>query len=228
MAIQPSLAETAYTWDGLIAGEYVGRSGTLETRASSTDAEYTRGRLLNKDVDGKYHPLSSTETTVALNATGEVIANNLQAASGTAPIPFVLAQPPIPGTVTIATTADASATVVAALGTDNGQGYGVGAGGRFTIDYQTGQGVAYLAAAATNGDDLKAGYKHRTPDAADSGETLMALPCAVLLESRTGAEVIAGDVVTTVAIAGTFVRSKLLGYSAGYEAHLNKLGIYTV
>lgn len=228
MATQPSLAETAYTWDGLVGGDYKSRGVILETRAGSVDAEYAVGRLLNIDVDGKYHPISSTETTVALNATGEVVKNNLAAASGTAPIPFVLAHPPIPGTVHLATTADGSATVLKELGTDNGHGMGVGADGSFTIDYETGQGIAYLASAATDTNDLKAGYKYRTVDAADSAETLLGMPKAILMESVTGAAVIAADVKATAAIAGTFVRSKLLGYSAGYEPHLNRLGIFTV
>lgn len=226
MATQPSLVETAYAWDGLIGGEYKGRGITLETRAGSVDADYAAGRLLNIDVDGKYHPISSTETTVALNATGEVIKNNLAATDLI--IPFALAAPPIPGTVALATTADGSATPVIVLGTDNGKGKGVGAGGWFEIDYETGRGVAYLTTAPTATHDLKAGYKNRAVDAADSAETLLGMPKAILMENVTGAAIIAGDVKATAAIAGTFVRSKLAGYSAGYEAHLNTLGIYTV
>lgn len=209
----------------LAKGPYVAESITIEQDAGVIAGEYVVGRLLNKDVDGKYHLLANAETTVALGATTEVVGNNLQAASGTAPIPFVLAKPPIPGTVSMATTTDGSATPVQVLGTDNGRGMGVGAGGRFTIDYDTGQGVAYLAAAVTNGDDLKAGYKHRTPDAADSGETLLGLPRIILAEDVDIVALAAGDVVTVGWRKGGFNEDLVLSYSAGYKEHLRSIGI---
>lgn len=228
MNTQPSLASADYTWDGLLGADLPLQTIaiTLEQRASSTDAEYSRGRLLNVDVDGKYHPISSTETTVALNASGEVVKNNMQATDPLT-VPFVLAKPPVPGTVHLATTADASATIKKELGTDNGEGRGVGADGWFTIDYETGNGVAYLATAVTNGDDLKAGYKYRAVDAADSAETVLGMPKAILAEDVLGASVVAGDVKTIAYVAGEFKQSKVLGYSAGYEKHLNRLGIFT-
>lgn len=225
--MQPSLTTGTFTWDKLLGADLPIETiaCTLEQRAGSTDAEYARGRLLNQDVDGKWHIISSTETTVALNATGEVIKNNL--AGTDLQIPFTLANPPVPGTVNLATTADGSATVLKQLGVDNGEGRGVGADGWFTIDYDTGTGIAYLATAPTATNDLKAGYKYRAVDAADTAETQRALPRAILAEDIAGASVIAGDVVTVAYVRGEFRRAALLGYSAGYEGHLNKIGIVT-
>lgn len=225
--VQPALTTGTYAWDKLLGADMPieTRSITLEQRAGSLDAEYARGRLLNQDVDGKWHIISSTETTVALDAAGEVIKNNL--ATTDLQIPFKLAKPPIPGTVHLATTADASATVLKELGVDNGEGRGVGADGWFTIDYETGAGIAYLATAPTATNDLKAGYKYRAVDDADAAETQKAMPKAILAEDVPGASVVAGDVVTTAYVAGEFNRSALLGYSAGYEPHLNRLGIFT-
>lgn len=227
MSSQPSLSTGTYAWDGVMGAHLhiETASITLEQRAGSTDAEYKRGRLLNVDVDGKYHPVSSTETTVALNATGEVIKNNL--AGTETVVDTVLAKPPLPGTVTVATTADGSATPVLALGTDNGEGIGIGANGHFTVDYETGQIRAFFVTAPTATHDLKAGYKYRAVDAADSGETLLGMPKAILAEDVLGADVVAGDVKAIAYVAGEFKQSKLLGYSAGYEKHLNRLGIFT-
>lgn len=214
------------TYDNLIAsGRPLAVGITLEQDAGAVAGEYIRGRLLVKDVDGKYHFVSSTETTVALNATGEVIRNNLLAASGVAPLPFTLANPPIPGTVHLATTADGSATILKELGTDNGQGVGVGADGWFTIDYATGRGVAYLNTAATDTNDLKAGYKYRAIDPADSGETIVGLPTAILAEDILLAAIVAGDVVTAAYVEGEFLASGLSGYSSGYKDHLRSVGI---
>lgn len=225
--MQPSLTTGTFTWDKLLGADLPIEtiSVTLETRAGSTDAEYARGRLLNQDVDGKWHIISSTETTVALNASGEVIRNNL--ATTDLQIPFVLAKPPVPGTVQVATTADGSATILKNLGVDNGEGRGVGADGWFIIDYDTGAGVAFLTTAPTATNDLKAGYKYRAVDDADAGETQRALPRAILAEDVLGASVVAGDVVTLAYVRGEFRRAALLGYSTGYEGHLNKIGIVT-
>lgn len=209
----------------LAKGPFVSESITIEQDAGAVAGEYVVGRLLNKDVDGKYHLLAAAETTVALAATTEVVIDNLAAASGTAPLPFALAKPPIPGTVHLATTATGSATVLKELGTDNGKGVGVGADGSFTIDYETGRGVAYLASAATDTNDLKAGYKHRTPDAADAGETLLGLPKVILAEDVDVASLVAGDVVTVAYTKGGFNKELVLSYSAGYKDHLRSIGI---
>jgi hypothetical protein len=225
---QPSgIFHTDFVFDALIAnGPVKTASVTLERKVGAVSTDFVRGRLLQVDVDGKGHILSSTETTVALNATGEVIKNNLLAASGVAPIPFTLAHPPIPGTVHLATTADGSATILKELGTDNGHGAGSGAGGNFTIDYATGQGVAYLATAATDTNDLKAGYTYRGVDPADAGESLSGLPTHILAEDVAAAVIDAADVVVTAYVAGEFLATGLVGYSAGYKPHLRTLGIF--
>lgn len=225
---QPSgLTETAFVYDNLIAnGPVKTASITLERKIGAVTADFVRGRLLQVDVDGKGHMISSTETTVALNATGEVVKNGLLAASGVAEIPFVLAHPPIPGTIHLATTGDGSATVLKELGVDNGYGEGIGADGRFTIDYQTGQGSAYLTSAATDTNDLKVGYKYRAVDAADAAESLAGMPTHILAEDVAAALIDAADVVVTAYTAGEFLATGLVGYSAGYNPHLRTLGIF--
>lgn len=226
---QPSGITTrgSMTYDALIAsGPVRTRSLTIERKIGAVAADFARGRCLQIDVDGKGHMISSTETTVALNASGEVIKNGLLAASGTDPIPFVLAKPPIPGTVHLATTADGSATVLKELGVDNGQGRGVGADGWFDLDYETGQGVAYLASAATDTNDLKAGYKYRAVDAADAGETLAGMPKAILAEDVDATLIDAADQVATVYVAGEFLATGLVGYSAGYKEAMRVLGMF--
>ena len=212
----------------LAKGPFVTKSITIEQDAGAIAGEYVVGRLLNVDVDGKYHLLAAAETTVALAATTEVVIDNMLAADGIVPRGFVLAQPPIPGTVHLATTATGSATVVKELGTDNGEGVGVGADGWFSIDYETGKGVAYFTTATTDTHDLKAGYKHRTPDAADSAETRMGMPKVILAEDVTLASVIAGDVRTIAYVSGGFNKELVLSYSAGYEKSLQKLGIHLI
>jgi len=229
MNTQPMLETgTGVTWDGLLGNSgdnFETKSIVIEQRAAMTDAEVARGRLLNADVDGKYHPISSAETTVALNASGEVLVNDMAGTETQADV--VLAHPPIPGTVTLATTADGSATHVVELGTDNGEGQGKGAGGHFTVDYETGIIHVVFTTAPTIHHDLKAGYKYRAVDAADSGETLLGMPKVILAEDLVGQDVIDGDVTTIAYVAGVFNRAALKGYSAGYESHLNRQGIYT-
>jgi hypothetical protein len=119
------------------------------------------------------------------------------------------------------TTANGSATIKKELGTDNGMGEGVGADGRFTIDYNTGAGVAYLTTAPTDGDDLKAGYRHRTAGAGPEG-----LPTRILGEDIAAAAIAARDVVAPTYWSGTFNRRALIGYSAGYDGWLRQHGIY--
>lgn len=215
------------TFDGLIAnGPVKTRSITIELDADAADTLYVRGRLLNKDVDGLYHAISSTETTVTLGATTEVVVDAMLAASGTAPVPFTLAHPPVPGTVHIATTATGSATVLKELGTDNGSGYGEGAGGHFTIDYATGAGVATFLTAVADTNDLKAGYKYRAMDAPDSLETIGGLALVILGEDIPASRINAASIRTFAYDAGEFNASKLYGYSAGYLEILRGFGIY--
>lgn len=214
-------------YDGLIAnGPVKTRSITLESNASATDALYARGRLLNKDVDGKYHALSSTVTVVAISATAEVVVDNLAAASGVTPLPFTLAHPPIPGTVHLVTTATGVITTLKNLGTDNGSGYGVGADGHFTIDYATGAGEATFNSAATDTNDLKAGYSYSAEDAPDAGETAGGLDYVILGEDIPATRLIAGDVVTFAYDGGEFLASGIQGYAAGYLEVLRRVGIY--
>lgn len=209
--------------DLVVGGPLRTRSITLEQYASATGDDYVRGALLNVDVDGKYHLISNTVTTVALNTTGEVLLNN---AAGTETILVkYLAAPPLPGTVTIASTADGSATPVVAFGTDNGEGEGKGAGGSFTVDYETGRVVINVVTALTATHDVKAGYQYRAVEAADSGETQTAMPKAILAETVTDAAVIAGDVVVTAYIGGQFASAAIPNYSSAYRRHLRRLGI---
>lgn len=214
-------------FDNLIAnGPVKTRSIVIEIDADATDALYVRGRLMNKDVDGLYHPISSTVTTVAISATAEVIIDGLLAATSLVPLPFTLAHPPIPGTVHLVTTANGVITTLKNLGTDNGNGYGVGADGHFYIDYATGAGVATLTTAATDTNDLKAGYQYRAMDAPDATETAGGLDFVILGEDITAAAIAAASVRTFAYDAGEFLASGLLGYSAGYLEHLRRVGIY--
>jgi hypothetical protein len=192
---------------------------TLAQDVGATVLTHVRGRMLNKDPEtGLWHPLSSTETTVALDATGEVIVNAIGATL--LEFNFQLAFPPIPGTVTLATTADGSATVLKALGTDNGLGRGAGADGEFTIDYQSGKGRAILATTGGATNDLKAGYKHRTPALPTPPLIPQGLPVRILAETHTAAVVAAGDVVTVAYSEGHFNTGALVGWSAGFASAL--------
>ena len=216
---EPFFARTSNTRDNLLYdGDVMTKPIDLADNDSADDDYAVRGKLVAIDGNGRGVVLDEDETTIALDATGEVLANNLQAASGTAPIPFTLSKPPVPGTVTLATTANASATPVLALGTDNGEGYGAGAGGSFTIDYRTGKGVAYPNAAATNGDDLKAGFKHRTGG----------MPEGILIHTHTGDAVKAGPIASGIYVQGQFNKNAIPNWSDGYEYHLRQLGIYVV
>jgi len=193
---------------------------TIAQDVSATELTHVRGRMLNKDPEtGLWHPLSSTETTVALDATGEVVSN----AIGTTLLEFnfMLAFPPVPGTVSLGVTADGDATVLQDLGTDNGLGRGEGADGQFTIDYNSGKGRAILnavAGGATN--DLKAGYKHRTPALPTPPIIPEGLPVRILAEPLTAAVVAAGNVVTVAYKEGHFNTGALVGWSAGFASAL--------
>lgn len=216
----PGVSTQSFQVDNLFLTDQqiITKSITLAQDAGET-ATVKRGQLLvQHPTTLKYVKVAAAETTVALNATGEVIKNNLAATDLL--VPFVLAKPSIPGTLTLAVTADGSATVVKALGTDNGSGVGVGADGRFTIDYQTGQGVAYITTAPTAGHDLKAGYTHRAIASGYQG-----VPSVILTEDIIAADLVAGDVVS-IGYEGGHVRgSALTGYSAGYRPLLRDVGI---
>ncbi len=223
---QPMFAESVDRgFDGLIAnGPVKTRSVTLEVDADADDDLYVRGRLAYRDADGKYHAIGSTENTVAIAAAGEVGAN---AVDGTAvTFTFTLAHPPVPRSVRIVTTADASATVVKDAGTDNGFGSGVGPDGSFTVNYNTGQVTVTFTAAPTATHDVKAAYKWRTVDAPDTGETQAALPMCILGEDIPASRINVADVVTFAYDAGEFNASKLFGYSPGYQEALRMGGIY--
>ena len=205
--------------DKLFAEAVQGESMTLAQDAAAT-VDVKRGHLLVLNpTTGKVMPLAAAETTVSLGATTEVIKNNLAVTDLV--IPFVTAKPPIPGTVSLATTVDGNATPVQVLGTDNGRGVGSGADGWFTIDYITGRGVAYLAAAPTATHDLKAGYKHRNPGSGYNG-----LPHAILAEDVAKASTVAGDVVVPVYRVGIVSPDGLIGYSAGYREYMKDRGLY--
>lgn len=191
----------------------------LADNNSAGDTYAVRGSLVSLDANNRGVVLDVTATVIALNATGEVLVNNMLAADGVIARPFVLSKPPIPGTVTLATTANASATPVLALGTDNGNGYGSSTGGFFTINYATGAGIAYPNAAATNGDDLKAGFSHRTA----GGE-----PCGILIHTHTGVQVAAGPIASGVYVFGRFNKHAIPNWSDGYKIGLRRLGIYVV
>lgn len=225
---QPSFSVSSEVgYDGLFAnGPVKTRSITLELDADADDNLYVRGRLLNRDADGKYHALSSTESTIAIAATtgAEIVADD---ADGTAAVfTFTLAHPPVPRTVRVVTTANASATVVLSLGTDNGYGAGVGPDGSFTINYNTGQVVATFTAAPTATHDVKVAYKYRAVDAPDAAESQAGLPMVILGEDIPAARIAVEDVITFAYDAGEFNASKLLGYSVGYQEVLRQGGIY--
>lgn len=203
----------------LYGGEYYTKPIDLADNNSATDTYAVRGSLVAIDANGRGVVLDLTATVIALDATGEVLIDNLLAAAGVIPRPFTLSKPPIPGTVTIATTANASATPVLVLGTDNSNGYGSGAGGFFTVDYTTGKGVAYPNAASTNGDDLKAGFSHRTA----SGE-----PEGILIHTHLGTAVAAGPIASGIYVAGRFNKLAVPNWSAGYERGLRLKGIHMV
>lgn len=225
---QPSgLTQEVYSPDKLLVmGPFETRSVTL-LQAAAQSGVMARGTLLCINAAGKFVALDTAETTIALGATTEVVVNNLQAA-GALIQDYVTAKPPIPGSLTMATTADGSATHVLELGSDNGRGIGSGAGGSFTLDYNTGRGRAVLGSAPTNGDDLKVGYKHRSVLTPYGGSTVSpyGLPIAILAEEITEAALKAGDVVSLAYVRGTFNSGMLVGYSAGYDYHLNNAGIY--
>lgn len=203
----------------LYGGQYFTEAIDLADNNSAADTYATRGSLVSLDANGRGVVLDLVATAIAISTTAEVLISNMLAASGVIPRPFVLSKPPIPGTVTIVTTADASATTVLALGTDNGNGYGSSTGGFFTIDYATGAGIAYPNAAATNGDDLKAGFSHRTA----GGE-----PYGILMHTHTGAAVAAGPIASGVYTFGRFNTLAIPNWSAGYKIGLRRLGIHVV
>lgn len=227
---QPSgVDSTAFTPDGLLSsGPLKTESGVL-LQAASKSGDLKRGHLLARDANGKYVALDAAATTIAITTTAEVIVNNLQAA-GPLIHDAVTAKPPIPGTLQVAVTADGSATVIDDLGVDNGRGIGSDTGGHYTIDYNTGRIRAVLAAAPTDTEDLKAGYKHRSALAEYAISTLspLALPVAILAEDVTEATIKAGDVTTVVYTAGQFVASKIVGYEVGYKEYLESIGIRPV
>jgi len=225
MAYDPGLTSTTILPPSTLeaGGHVLSMPVVIAQRAGTTDAMFVTGRLCHVDSLGKLHALADAETVVPIDATGEVLVNALGAVILIYDV--TLATPPIPGTVTIATTLDASATPKFSIGPDNGQGYAESADGFFSIDYESGRARVVLAAVATAGDDLKAGYTHRIQDAVPADEAGRGLPKFILLENILGADVVAGDVKTTAYIKGRFRQPELLGYSAGYEDHLRSLGI---
>lgn len=225
---QPSgITQEVYSPDKLLVkGPFETQSVTL-LQAASQSGVMARGTMLCINAAGKFVALDAAETTIALGATTEVLVNNLQAA-GPLIHDAATAKPPIPGTLSVGVTADGSATVLDDLGNDNGRGHGSDTGGSFDIDYNTGAIRAVLAAAPTDTEDLKAGYKHRSTLAAYGGSTVApyGLPIAILAEEITEAALKAGDVVSLAYVKGTFNSGMLVGYSAGYDYHLNNAGIY--
>lgn len=222
-SFQPfGVTETASVFDNLLVhGPYQLVSVTIDQNAGAsgadTDIYAPRGCLLAIDpADSKAEPAAAAETTVAIAATAEVIYNNLQA-TGPLTLAAQLANPPIPGTVQIAVTADGSATVVDNLGVDDGLGFGTNTGGSYIINYQNGAVIATLAAAPTDTEDLKAGYKHRG---------LPAMPSLVLAEAVTVGAIKAGDVIRPAYVKGTFHQPNVRGFSEGYRLHLKTLGLH--
>lgn len=217
---QPSgLTSAVYSPDTLlVTGPFETRQIVIAQNAGQT-SPLPRGQLLCLDANGRYQPLAAAETTVLIDAAGEVIRNNL--AGSEVSIDVVTAKPPIPGTLQLATTADGSATIVLNLGTDNGRGVGSGAGGLFFVDYHTGRIRAVFTTAPTASHDLKAGYKHRNPAAG-----VLALPTVVLAEEIEAAKIAAGHVTTLGYVRGVFNSQALVGYSPGYDYHLNAIGIW--
>jgi hypothetical protein len=227
MNTQPSLATGAgVTWDALLGADLPieTKSIVLDSYGSATDALYSHGRLLNKDKDGKYRPLATAETTVALN---DVKVVDDFGTTTVQDYDFVLAHPPIPGTVRVVTVDQDTTNVVLDAGTDNGEGIGRGAGGWFTVDYMTGVVHVHFASAPSDNDDLTYSYKHHSPITNGANIAESGMPVAILAEDIPGADVVAGDVTTIAYVAGEFRQAALLGYSAGYESHLNVQGIYT-
>lgn len=194
---------------------------------NSASGEYTAGRLLHKDTDGKYFPLATAETTVTnetiktITDTDYNITETVDSDNGVVnvkPYDFVcvLSKPPIPGTVTIAT----NDTSPLACGTDNGEGSGTGTNGSFTVDYNTGRvEVHFNSTRPANTKLIRATFKHHAPSGA------LGMPVAILAEDVLDATVIAGDTVSVAYVTGTFNINKILGYSAGYRSWLQRQGI---
>ena len=220
--VQPSGATgDTYTPDNLLCGAQ-SNLRTMEvtlgdlTGLSSTDLFGKRGRLLYKKAsDGRWYGLSDTVTAVALN---DVLVVDDFGASVEQDYVFTLAFSPIPGTLHVVTVDQGTTTVVLECGTDNGQGFGSGAGGSFFVDYATGRVQLHLATAPSDNDDLTYAYSHRS--GAGGG-----LPAAILAEDWTDAQLNAGPHTTVAYISGEFRESALGGYSAGYWDHLREQGI---
>jgi hypothetical protein len=217
------LVSDTFTPDSLLAGdELTTLSAVLDSYASATNALYARGRLLNKDKDGKFRPLADAETAVALNAV--LVVDDF----GTTTVDdywFMLALPPIPGTVHVVTVDEGTTTVVLEAGTDDGHGHGEGAGGWFDVDYDSGQVHVHFNTHPSDNDDLTYAYKHHSPITNGAGVGETGMPMAILAEDVAGADVIAGDVTAIVYIGGSFLASALKGYSAGYKDSLRALNI---
>lgn len=225
---QPSFGRTdEVTYGGLFAnGAVKTRNIVLEEDTDADDDLYVRGRLLNRDADGKYHAIGSTESTVAIAATtgAEIGANDVD--GNAVSFSFTLAHPPVPRSLQVVTTADASATVVKNAGVDNGFGAGVGPDGSFTVNYNTGQVTVTFTAAPAIHTDVKVAYKYRTVDAPDTGETQAAMPVVILGEDIPAARINEEDVTTFAYDAGEFLATDLVGYSAGFQEALRGVGIY--
>lgn len=213
----------------LAAGPYETQEIVLVDN-NSASGEYTTGRLLHRDTDGKYFPLATAETTVTSATLATItdsdyqVTETVDADAGVVlikPYDFVvtLAKPPIPGTLSV-TTNDTSPLV---CGTDNGEGVGSGANGSFRVDYQTGKVyVHFNSTRPANTKLIQGTYKHHAPSGA------LGMPECVLMEDIADADIIAGDVTTVAYFKGSFNSGKLLGYSAGYKNHLRRQGIVLV
>lgn len=205
------VSSEVFTPDKLqVTGPYAAKGITIEE--DSAAADLSRGRLMAKS-GSKHVPLDAAETTVALNAV--LFKDDFGAGASVGPWVFTLANPPIPGTLRVVTVDQGTTTVVLDCGTDNGEGVGSGAGGTFTVDYETGLVTVMFATAPSDDDDGTFTYKHRGAG----------LPDCILAEDVSKAELDEDDIVSLGYTKGTFLASALTGYSAGYKLHLRKLGI---
>lgn len=228
MAYVPGLTQTTIPVpDALQAGGNILTAPvTIAQRAATVDADYVVGRLCYPDSLGKLHLLDTAATVETIQAAaGDIIIDDVGATPALIQ-DATLARPPVPGTVTIVSTTNGSATPVFSIGPDNGDGFAESADGFFEIDYDSGRVRIVFAVALTANDDLKAAYDYRITDALAANEAHRGLPRYILTEDVLGASVVAGDVKTVAIVKGRVRQQSLIGYQAGYEGWLRKLGIH--
>lgn len=214
----------------IVKGPLRTESVTLAQDTNATDVSYVRGRLLSVNAAGEYaaiDPLNAGAVTISATNAVEVVSTSSEASDLEAT--FVLAHPPIPGTLKIQrVSSGASAVSSATSNTSCSDSFGDGllldngvsglTASRGMVDYEHGV-VQYFPAGAPSAttDDIIATYDYL---ALNVTSTQAAVPAAILSEDVLGADIAAADQVVTVYTAGEFLASALSGYNAGYAKQL--------